>query len=236
MKTLKPYLEFVLTVVLTAGLVAGMYYLGDELESDGLLTIVPFLIIAGAVYKFVTKLKDQQNKKARANAPAQALKFNTDDPGIKLKPDKVAYVLRNSYLSIVLFGFAIFIDSVAQGFISVYTFICVGVGFYLLIHNVLVCDKIRYHIDHVGIEIRDVSFSFRPKITVIPYNSIRELIARQALYEAPMDVGTLLLDTGEKDDDGDVSYQRIIGIPNHEAIARIIEAQAAHEAASQLKD
>jgi hypothetical protein len=193
----------------------------NEFQSNKVIPILSGFLIFMGVFRFVRRLKDRDNSREFSSVQTNSLK-NVDGT-IKLRPDRLTFVLRNSYFSFFLIGFGLFFNYPfdLNDLNNIGIVMIVG-GIYMLFHYTLIHDKIYYLIDSAGIHIRKISVLFQSEMNVIRYNSIKEVIYRQAFYESGKNVGTILIDNGDTNSDGDKVYSKIIGIENYKEIAKLI--------------
>lgn len=177
------------------------------------------MILIG-VFKIIRKLKDRENTKE-----IESITINTtkNDETIKLRPDRLTFILRNSYYSFFLIGFGLFFNYPFDlNDLNVFGLIFFIAGIYLIFQSTIIHDKIYYIIDSSGVHIKKVSFLFQSEMKIIRYDSIKGVIYRQAFYESGKNIGTILIDNGEESDEGDTIYSKIIGIENYKEIAKMI--------------
>jgi hypothetical protein len=167
-------------------------------------------------------MKDTNKEQIKRRPPT-----TTIDQSIFLKPWKPGYVIRTGFGGLIVtaigIGYKILDPDVSNAFI-VFT---MALGIFTIINAIRLCFTTSYEIARNGIHIR--SGLFKPHIDLIIYPSIYEVKHRQAFYEKRHNVGTVLLDIGETDNDGDIEYTKLIGIRNHKEIAKLIGDQAGLE-------
>ncbi|MBS2099205.1 PH domain-containing protein [Carboxylicivirga linearis] len=197
----------------------------NDFQSNVVIPILSGILMLMGVFQFIRQQKDRVNKNEISSLQMGRLK-NTDEI-IKLRPDRLTFVLRNSYFSFFLIGFGLFFNYPFDlNDIHTIGAIMILCGLYMLFHYRLIHDKINYMIDSSGIHITKISVLFQSEMNVIRYNSIKEVIYRQAFYESGKNVGTILIDNGDTNSDGEKVYSRIIGVENYKEIARLILERA----------
>jgi len=143
-----------------------------------------------------------------------------------LKPDKLAYVLRNSTLPIVSIVSGIILtnpfDPEYKNFIGhIFIFLGAAMWFYVFLKH----DKVCYILDNRGIHIRTAPYFFRPEIEFIPYYSITEVDVKVAFYEEDRNIGTVKIHDGTYDD-GNKIYTTLAGLKQYKDVADFIKTKA----------
>jgi len=164
-------------------------------------------------------MKDTNKNQIKRRPPT-----TTINQSIFLKPWKPGYIIRNGFGGLIAIcigvGYKIFDPDVAKGF----TVLTIASGIFMITRAIWLCFTTSYEIAQNGIHIR--SGFFKPETEHIIYPTICEVKHLQAFYEKYNNVGTVLIDIGETDNDGDIEYAKLIGIKNHEKIATLIRDQA----------
>lgn len=186
-------------------------------------TIFPVLLaitILVISISFISDIKDRKIKKSLAALQPGA----TEDIGnpIDLKPNLLSYLMRYGILAILLIGTGGYLIYKPNNHAySGSPLLALGIlwfFYYILMHH-----KTNYSINKDGVCIH--SGIFKPRITEIPYHTIKGITYRQAFYEAPVNIGTVLIDNG-KTAEGDIAYTMLTGIANHKQIARLIASRS----------
>ncbi len=218
----------------------------EEYQSNTVLPILAGILMLMGLFQFVKKRNDELNRQERLLSQSKDIESKTTAKDIRpedennwiidrgnnileVKPEKISYILRSSYYSFcfIVFGLIFTLkdnaDSSAWFYFGIISII---VGLFTLVQNLLICGKIRYRISDRLIEVRKYNILFKEEFEKIGYAAIREVTVRQAFYEKNKNIGTILLYTGRKDDDGNKIYYKLIGIKNYNKIANLIEKES----------
>ncbi|TAJ12587.1 hypothetical protein DMA11_12315 [Marinilabiliaceae bacterium JC017] len=196
----------------------------NDYKSNIFIPILCGIMVLIGVFKIIRKLKDRENIKEVESLTISATK---NDATIKLRPDRLTFILRNSYYSFFLIGLGLFFNYPFDlNNLSVFGLIIFTVGVYFILQSTMIHDKIYYIVDSSGIRIKKISFLFQSEMKIVRYDSIKGVIYRQAFYESGKNIGTILIDNGEESDEGDTIYSKIIGVENYKEIAKVILRRA----------
>jgi len=190
-----------------------------------LLPILCGILIFIGVFRIIKKYFDKNNI-----IESKYLNLNNDELlGVdfyKLKPDKLAYVFRNSglpFFSIV--GGIILTNPFDPEYENILGHIFLFLGVVIWIYVLLMYEKVNYILDDKGVHIRTVPYFFRPEVEFIPYHTIKEVDVRIAFYEKNRNIGTIEIHDG-KYDDGDKVYSNLAGLKKYKEIAAFIKRKA----------
>ncbi len=218
----------------------------DKFQSNTVLPILSGILILIGLFQFLRRQNDKRNRQKRISSQSGDIELKTTEKNVRsegennwiidkenklldAKPEKVSYILRNSYSCFIFIAFGLFFtlkdNSDSPGWFY-FGLICFIVSLFTLVQNFMVYDKISYRISNSLIEIKKFNTFFQEKHEKIGYDTIKEVIARQAFYEKDKKVGTVMLYTGRTDDDGNKIYYKLIGIKNYNEIANLIEKKA----------
>ncbi len=146
-----------------------------------------------------------------------------------LKPDKIAYVLRNSGLPLSILSIVsgiILINPLDPEYENILGNICIYFGVVVVFFILLSYGKVFYILDNKGIHIRTAPFFFKPEVEFIPYYSIKEVDVKIAFYEQDRKIGTIEIHDGKYDDDGDKVYSTLAGLKKYKEIADFIKSKS----------
>ncbi|MCU4162580.1 hypothetical protein [Carboxylicivirga caseinilyticus] len=183
------------------------------------------LLLIG-LYKIIRKVKDDQNTKELIVSNYASTKPESEDV-IKLKPDRLSFLIRKSYYSIVFIGFGIYklypINSQDLDVLGIAAF---TLGILLIPAFLILHQGIFYIVDPNGVYIKEKSIFFQNESEFTSYTAIKEVSCRQNLFEYAKNIGSVYIDTGETDENYNTIYYKLIGIKNHRDIAKIILKRA----------
>lgn len=183
------------------------------------------LLFFMGIFQLVRKLKDKQNKRQRNSTSTSDLFHGTKGVVLLEKPDKISYLLRTSYVYLIILciGLYLIINNSSINYIGIFLSL---VGSFFFIYNFFVYSKIEYKLLPNGIEITESNFLLQEQFKYIKFYEIQEVIVRIAFFEKYKNIGTIMIYTGEKDNDSNRIYHRLIGIQNPNEIANLIERNA----------
>ena len=191
-------------------------------KANFVFPILSGLIVLTAIFQIFKTYNDKQN----VFDPKFFTLVDTD-PNYKYKklnPNKLAFILRNSGLSILLIIIGLLfnwqfefsdMNKIGLGLILI--------GFYLPFHHYKIHKNIYYILDSEGIHIKNVSIFKQPEVISISYEFIKEVKSSQSFYENDLNIGTILIYSGKKGNEGNKVYEKIIGIEKYQETMEYIE-------------
>ena len=198
----------------------------NDNKSNMVYPILSGIIILMGLFDFYRKYKDNESINESKYISSWKIMDESKVP-INLKPDKLTYILRNSSFSIFSIGFGLFLNyPFNQSDLNTFGILSIIIGLYMIFHYTMIHDKVYYVIDSSAIHIRKISVLFQTEISVIKYSSIERVIFRQAFFEISKNIGTVLIDSGEKNSDGEKIYSEMIGINDYKEIAKLVLERA----------
>jgi hypothetical protein len=184
--------------------------------------LIPFLCamlvliaVARGLHTWRERERDLELKNLKYNHPIDAV--------ITLKPDFTSYMVRKSYLPLMMIGLGVFNIYRKPGHdpdMIDYWLLVGGVliqGWHMYAHRFT-----RYTVSRNEIEIRSLKFPFDHDTDRISYSSIKTVNYRRSIFEGGQNVGTVMLDLGQTDGDGDKVYTQLIGVEKFQEVAALI--------------
>lgn len=191
-----------------------------------LLPIIGFIMIVIGVFEFFKKFNSKENFMDTKYLNVHELFEEVNNEYIKITPAKWSFIFTKSGLPIILLVFGIFAHhSTDPGGNNLIGKIFLIIGVYGFFHLIIIHSKIYYIIDKEGVHIKSVSYIFQSEIEKIPFNSIKEIVTDQSVFQTDQKVGTVKIHKGEYSD-GDKLYSSLIGIDNYNEIADLLRKQA----------
>jgi len=195
---------------------------------DGSMTLTAFcgFIMLMSVLGFIHTFMDEKSKKALSK-PTHKKTIEIGDHKITLRPDRLTFILTHSVWAIILIALGAWWNRSAT--IDQPNFLglaCIGFGLYMFIRTFSASENTWYTLEAEGIRMVGGFSLLRSRApSYILFSSIREIKFHPAFYGLRRDVGTIFIDHGETNSDGDKTYTELIALSNYREIAGLIQQQ-----------
>ena len=195
----------------------------NSCSENSALTSVPLLcsmLVLLGILMAIRSFIDERNDKSMLSVALDEI----NDPSkiIVLRPDMLAYIMRNSTWPGIMIICGLFVNTVLDGQQQTLGLILFGGGLYLILYYTLTSRFEEYSIDERGIHIKSKTLYFTNYTQTITYSEILDVQFRRAVYESPKHLGTVVLTLVRKKDEEDLPTVKLAGITDAQKIARRI--------------
>lgn len=195
----------------------------NDYQTNRSFPVLVGVFMLWGVFRFITTFRDERSKRVLSELAPPAT-FGDATGETVLRPDPIAFILRHAAAPSFFVGLGVWLNREAMpGDLDIFGLITLGVGLYLAINAFIRSERTLYVVGQAGIRIYEQSMFLKVKEMIISFSDVKEIKYRQAFYEMGRGVGTVFIDDGDKDSDGNTVYAKLVGIANYREIARLIQ-------------